>query len=174
MSIRLSTFQYLPKDPDGWASGLLHFGDLFTTVQGPNGAGKTPIMKGVMIALGHEVELPPAIRTHCRAAEVALEVEGQRVVITRHLADEYRLTVSEGRAEVVYTTPKEYGGLVFIPPHRYGSCSHQQTETGVRPLPEHCVSSFLGVTKTTVGPLTTGLPDIRISCLTSGRRSFAF
>lgn len=108
MLIRLSSFQYLPKSPDGWTSGLLQFGDLFTTVQGPNGAGKTPVMKGVMAALGHELELPPAIRAHCRAAEVALEVGGREIFITRHLADDYKLTVSDGKAEVTYSTPKQY------------------------------------------------------------------
>ena len=61
MSVRLESFQYLPRDADGWGSRLLHFGDMFTAVQGPNGSGKTPIMKGVMQGLGHEVELPPDV-----------------------------------------------------------------------------------------------------------------
>ena len=108
MSIRLSTFQYLPKSPDGWTSGLLHFGDLFTTVQGPNGAGKTPVMKGVMAALGHELELPPAVRAHCRAAEVALEIDGRKISITRDLTDDYKLTVTDGDTKQTYSTPKQY------------------------------------------------------------------
>ena len=52
MSVRLESFQYLPRGADGWGSRLLHFGDLFTAVQGRNGTGKTPIMKGVMQGLG--------------------------------------------------------------------------------------------------------------------------
>ena len=59
MSVRLESFQYLPRGADGWGSRLLHFGDLFTAVQGRNGSGKTPIMKGVMQGLGHEVSYRP-------------------------------------------------------------------------------------------------------------------
>lgn len=108
MSIRLSSFQYLPKSPDGWTSGFLPFGDLFTTVQGPNGSGKTPLMKGVMAALGHELELPPAIREHCRAAEILLEVDGREIRISRDLAADYKLTVSDGGSLQTYSTPKQY------------------------------------------------------------------
>ena len=37
MSVRLQSFQYLPRGTDGWGSRLLHFGEMFTAVQGPNG-----------------------------------------------------------------------------------------------------------------------------------------
>ena len=59
MSVRLESFEYLPRGANGWGSRLLRFGSVFTAVQGSNGTGKTPIMKGVVQGLGHEVELPP-------------------------------------------------------------------------------------------------------------------
>ena len=52
MSVRLESFQYLPRGSDGWGSRLLPFGEMFTAVQGANGTGKTPIMKGVIQGLG--------------------------------------------------------------------------------------------------------------------------
>ena len=72
MSVRLQSFQYLPRGADGWGSGLLHFGDVFTAVQGANGTGKTPIIKGVMQGLGHELELPPDILQRCEFAQTTL------------------------------------------------------------------------------------------------------
>ena len=41
---------------------VLPFGAMFTAVQGANGSGKTPVMKGIMLALGHELNLPPESR----------------------------------------------------------------------------------------------------------------
>ena len=113
MSIRLNSFQYLPKGSDGWTSGLLHFGEIFTTVQGPNGAGKTPIMKGVMAALGHELELPPAIRTHCRAAEITLDMDGRQIVVTRDLSRDYELTVKDGQELNTFSNARDYA-LWFV------------------------------------------------------------
>ncbi|MFC6644670.1 hypothetical protein ACFQBQ_03500 [Granulicella cerasi] len=66
------------------------------------------MMKGVMAALGHELELPPAIRMHCRAAEIALELEGRRLIVTRDLAEEYRLTVDEEGSSTTYSNAKDY------------------------------------------------------------------
>src|SRR3954449_1138251 len=96
MSVRLDSFQYLPRGADGWGSGLLHFGDIFTAVQGPNGSGKTPIMKGVIQGLGHEVALPPEVLKRCQFAETKLMVEGRSVALTRRLGSEFQLSVTDG------------------------------------------------------------------------------
>lgn len=69
MSVRLHTFQYLPRGPHGWGSRVLPFGQMFTAVQGPNGTGKTPLIKGIIQGLGHEVELPPDVLARCEFAE---------------------------------------------------------------------------------------------------------
>jgi hypothetical protein len=108
MSVRLESFQYLPRGNDGWTSRLLHFGDMFTTVQGPNGSGKTPIMKGVMQGLGHEVELPPDILTRCESAQVTLNVDGRPVVLTRRLGPDFHITVLDGEDVQTYTNEAKY------------------------------------------------------------------
>lgn len=108
MAVRLESFQYLPRGTNGWGSGLLHFGDLFTTVQGKNGTGKTPIMKGVMQGLGHELELPPEIRERCEFAETTLLVDGRSVTIRRKIATEFDIRVSDGQEVHYFTSPVEY------------------------------------------------------------------
>ena len=92
MSVRLQSFQYLPRGVDGWGSGVLHFGAMFTAVQGANGTGKTPIMKGVMQGLGHELELPPDVLTRCEFAETTLLIDGRPVTFTRRLGAGFRHT----------------------------------------------------------------------------------
>ena len=108
MAVRLESFQYLPRGTNGWGSGLLHFGDLFTTVQGKNGTGKTPIMKGVMQGLGHELELPPEIRERCEFAETTPLVDGRSVTIRRKIATEFDIRVSDGQEVHYFTSPVEY------------------------------------------------------------------
>lgn len=108
MSVRLLSFQYLPRGADGWGSRLLHFGDMFTAVQGPNGAGKTPIMKGVIQGLGHEVELPPEVLKRCESAETTIGVDGRTVKLTRRLGEDFHLRVDDGAEPRVYTSQAEY------------------------------------------------------------------
>jgi hypothetical protein len=108
MSVRLQSFQYLPRDVDGWRSGLLHFGDVFTAIQGANGTGKTPIIKGVVQGLGHELELPPDVRHRCEFAQTSLVVDGQRVILTRRLGSEFDLTVDDGSNPKTFTSQAEY------------------------------------------------------------------
>jgi predicted nucleic acid-binding Zn-ribbon protein len=108
MSIRLESFQYRPRGSNGWGSRLLHFGEMFTAVQGPNGTGKTPIMKGVMQGLGHEVELPPEVMTHCEFAEMTLMVESRPVVLTRRLASDFEMRVDDGANPQTFTNQSEY------------------------------------------------------------------
>jgi prefoldin subunit 5 len=81
---------------------------MFTVVQGPNGTGKTPIMKGIMQALGHEVELPPDIVKHCAAAELVLSVDGRPVTLTRKLQKDFDLTVSDGPDVTHFVSQAEY------------------------------------------------------------------
>jgi len=108
MSVRLQSFQYIPRGSDGWTSRLLHFGDLFTAVQGPNGSGKTPIMKGVVQGLGHEVELPPDILARCAFAEMTLLVGGRPVTLTRRLESDFEISVNDGADPQVFTNQAEY------------------------------------------------------------------
>jgi chromosome segregation ATPase len=108
MSVRLQSFQYLPRGSSGWGSRLLHFGNIFTAVQGPNGSGKTPIMKGLVQGLGHEVELPPDVVANCEFAEMTLIVEGRPVVLTRRLAQEFELRVNDGPNRQTFTSQSDY------------------------------------------------------------------
>lgn len=108
MSVRLQSFQYLPRGADGWGSRLLHFGNMFTAVQGLNGTGKTPIMKGVIQGLGHEVELPPDVLTRCEFAETTLAVDGRPVTLTRRLGEDFEIRVDDGEEKQVFTSQAEY------------------------------------------------------------------
>src|SRR5438270_7287389 len=107
MSVKLTSFQYLPRGADGWGSRLLHFGDMFTAVQGPNGAGKTPIMKGVMLGLGHEVALPPDVLERCQFAEVRLMVDGRPVTLTRRLGTDFEIRLDDGPHRQTFTSQAE-------------------------------------------------------------------
>lgn len=108
MSVRLESFQYLPRGSEGWGSRLLHFGDMFTAVQGPNGTGKTPIMKGVIQGLGHEVELPPDILARCQFAETTLRIDGNPVTLTRRLGPDFEIRVDAGSDKQTFTSQAEY------------------------------------------------------------------
>jgi prefoldin subunit 5 len=108
MSIRLNSFQYLPRGADGWGSRLLHFGEMFTAVQGANGTGKTPIMKGVIQALGHEVELPPEVLSRCDAAQISLVVDGRTVMLTRMLGASFEMRLEDGTDKKTFTDQASY------------------------------------------------------------------
>jgi hypothetical protein len=108
MSVRLQSFQYLPRGSGGWASRLLHFGDMFTAVQGANGTGKTPIMKGVMQGLGHEVELPPDVMARCEFAQTTLSIDGRAVILTRRLSDDFEIRVDDGPDQQTFTGQTDY------------------------------------------------------------------
>ncbi|NIK63517.1 prefoldin subunit 5 [Xanthomonas arboricola] len=87
---------------------MLSFGAIFTAVQAPNGAGKTPIMKGVMQGLGHEVDLPPDVLTHCEFAQIQLSVDERTVILTRTLGAEFKIHVDDGLKEKTFTNQAEY------------------------------------------------------------------
>ena len=108
MSVRLTSFEYLPRGADGWGSGLLHFGEMFTAVQGPNGTGKTPIMKGVIQGLGHEVDLPPDVVARCEFARTTIAVDGALVKVTRRLGPDFEIRVDDGAGAQTYTSQAEY------------------------------------------------------------------
>ena len=95
MTARLVAFQYLPKRQDGWATPRLEFGAVLTVLEGGNGTGKTPIMKGIVLALGHEIELPPDITDHCLAVRLELLVDNKPATLTRWLANPFRMTVDD-------------------------------------------------------------------------------
>lgn len=135
MSVRLVSFRYLPRGADGWGSGLLQFGEMFTAVQGPNGTGKTPIMKGVIQGLGHEVELPPDVLARCEFAETTITIDGRAVTLTRRLADDFHIRVADGDDSRVYTSQAEYAkwfiGLFSAEPPAL--TSKQNQEVGLYP-----------------------------------------
>jgi len=108
MSVRLISFQYLPRHADGWGSRLLHFGDMFTAVQGENGTGKTPIMKGVLQGLGHDVELPPDVLSRCEAAQTKLLVDGRTVTLTRRLGASFEMRLEDGSSQQFFTDQAAY------------------------------------------------------------------
>jgi hypothetical protein len=95
LTARLKSFQYLPKPQNGWQTPVLEFGGVMTVLEAPNGTGKTPVMKGIFLALGHELELPPDITEHCMAARLELLVDNKPVTLTRWLADPFRMTVED-------------------------------------------------------------------------------
>lgn len=107
MNIRLTSFRYLPKGPDGWQTPSLEFGAMFTVLEGPNGSGKTPIMEGIYLALGHELELPPGITQHCSAAVLELTADGSALRITRYLDSAFRCEVEDGEG-ARFLTQAEY------------------------------------------------------------------
>jgi hypothetical protein len=108
MSVRLRSFQYLARGADGWGSGLLHFGDIFTAVQGANGTGKTPIIKGVVHGLGHEVELPPDVQDRCEFAQTTIVLDGRPVTLTRRIGSEFDIRIDDGPNQQVFTSQGEY------------------------------------------------------------------
>jgi len=97
--MRLETLQLLPRGSGGWESGTLTFGDNTTLLLGPNGAGKTPLIKSLMYALGHPVELPPLIKEKCEAVRVTFFGEDGHYTIERQLAIgiEVRVTDPSGQ-----------------------------------------------------------------------------
>ena len=108
MSVRLESFEYLPRGADGWGSRLLRFGSVFTAVQGRNGTGKTPIMKGVVQGLGHEVALPPDVLRRCALAQTTVTVDGRPLVLTRRLDSEFEIGVKDGNQERTYRDQADY------------------------------------------------------------------
>lgn len=108
MSVRLESFEYLPRGADGWGSRLLRFGSVFTAVQGRNGTGKTPIMKGVVQGLGHEVALPPDVLRRCALAQTTVTVDGRPLVLTRRLDSEFEIGVKDGSQERTYRDQADY------------------------------------------------------------------
>jgi hypothetical protein len=105
---RLESFRYIPREPTGWHTNRLEFGELITVVQGANGSGKTPIMKGILHGLGHQVELPPAILSHCVSAEVTVKTDQHQFVLTRSLENRFNLRVSGGETDRVFENEGEY------------------------------------------------------------------
>ena len=132
MSVRLQSFEYLPRGADGWGSGVLHFGNIFTAVQGANGTGKTPIMKGVMQGLGHEVELPPDVLARCEFAQTTLMIDGRPVTLSRHLGTDFDMRVDDGLQQQVFTNEAEYArwftALFSGEPRTVTTKQHQASE----------------------------------------------
>jgi len=132
MSVRLRSFQYLPRRADGFGSRLLPFGDMFTAVQGANGTGKTPIMKGVIQGLGHEVELPPEVMTRCEFAQTTITIEGRPVTLTRRLGPDFDMRVDGGSEPQTYTNQAEYAkwfiGLFSADPPTLTTRQNQSSE----------------------------------------------
>lgn len=108
MTARLESFRYLPAAIDGWETPELPFGALFTAVQGENGTGKTPIMKGIMMALGHELQLPPDVIQHCSSAQLKLKIDGQIVTLTRNLTADFELLIEGEEERELFTSAKDY------------------------------------------------------------------
>jgi hypothetical protein len=108
MTVKLESFQYLPRGPEGWGSRPLYFGERFTAVQGPNGAGKTPIMKGILQGMGHEVDLPPEVLKRCEFAETTLTIDGRPVTLTRRLGEDFEITIQDGSEQRTIKNQSEY------------------------------------------------------------------
>jgi hypothetical protein len=109
MSARLETLRFIPRPGDGWETPPLPFGDLFTALQGANGSGKTPVMKGLMQALGHEMDLPPEIVQRCAAVELQLLLDGRSVTLTRYLGPSFHMQAKDGDKTQEFLNQAEYG-----------------------------------------------------------------
>jgi hypothetical protein len=103
--VRLDTFRYIPR-PNGWETPRLHFGNLFTVLEGLNGSGKTPVMKGIMQAMGHEIDLPPEITDNCAAAELGLLIDGKPHTVLRPLQKEFRIRITSADETLDLSQPE--------------------------------------------------------------------
>src|SRR5262245_41382245 len=65
-------------------------------------------MKGIMQALGHEIDLPPAIVSRCAAAQLRLVIDGAPVILTRFLGTTFRMRVEEGDIVTEFTDQASY------------------------------------------------------------------
>jgi hypothetical protein len=133
MSARLESFQWIPAAVDGWETPELPFGALFTAVQGPNGSGKTPVMKGVMVALGHEIDLPPEIRAHCAWARLRISVDGHPITLTRRTPlsrTDFFLTVDDGEEIEEFSEAPRFAEW-FV--NLLGGAQRKLTERGGKP-----------------------------------------
>lgn len=108
MTARLISFEYEPRGSSGWTSTKLRFGGVLTAVGGPNGSGKTPIMKGIMAALGHEVELPPEVVERCSAACLQMEIRGESVELRRALGEEFYLESRVNQESRIFTSEGDF------------------------------------------------------------------
>ncbi len=95
MSYRLSTLQFRPRALSGWTTGPLNFGRAVTLILGGNGSGKTPVLKGIPFALGHSVQIPPEIQTHCASVVLTLTDEENVVTIERYFGQSFDAKVTE-------------------------------------------------------------------------------
>lgn len=128
MSIRLESFQWLPAVGDGWETPELPFGALFTAVQGANGSGKTPVMKGIMVALGHEIDLPPEIRKHCSAARLRISIDGRPITLTRRTPQtrvDFFLTVDDGEEVEEFSEASRFAEWLIL---KLGGAQRRLTE----------------------------------------------
>lgn len=105
MSVRLKTFQFLPREEDGWGSPEYEFDKLTTLVTGENGAGKTPMLRGLALALGSKFELPQAIKDKSRAVRLVLDTSSGPVVVERSLGQTYATVTENG--DVIRCTNEE-------------------------------------------------------------------
>jgi DNA repair exonuclease SbcCD ATPase subunit len=96
MSLKLVSFEYIPKKTNGWSSRKLNFGNTLTVAKGPNTTGKTPLLKGIIYSLGFPAELPKEVTDHC--SEVVLEVVSENIPYTfiRKIADDVFISLSSG------------------------------------------------------------------------------
>lgn len=108
MTVRLRGMTLLPRGENGWTGGPFEFGAFSTVLCGPNGSGKTPIMKAIAFGLGHEVELPAAVKTRCAAVVLGLEAAGVAYSIRRAIDDAFQVEVTTASGSDRFTAEKEF------------------------------------------------------------------
>jgi predicted nucleic acid-binding Zn-ribbon protein len=65
-------------------------------------------MKGILQALGHEVELPPDVMTRCEFAELTLMVDGRPIVLSRRLQPDFEISIDDGSTPQVLQEQADY------------------------------------------------------------------
>lgn len=113
MSARLLSLQFQPRDNSGWITPVLTFGRVLTFLLGKNGSGKTPLAKGIAFALGHPVQLPPDIQTHCASVTLKLRKEDSVVQIERRLGESFDVSTTESDESKHFSDEKEFSSWLI-------------------------------------------------------------
>ncbi len=114
MSSPLSSIEFIPRGSNGWTSGRLDFGAGSTVLLGKNGSGKTPLLTGLAWALGHPLELPPAIVLHCRSVVLSLNGGGYPARVERNLTPGFEVSVTvDGNKIEQFSEEKGYTAWIL-------------------------------------------------------------
>lgn len=113
--MKLLSFEFLPRGPDGWGSRELSFGDQITQVYGRNGSGKTPLINGIMYALGNPYKFRQDILDMCESVRLNAKVQDQDLSFIRRLSSDFDLEVAipESGDTLHFDSEEEFSSFLF-------------------------------------------------------------